>query len=556
MSNNYERWTQDPATGQSHLWRWNEQTQNWDWVTSHPAIPDGQEETASIPQPESQFAANPGEQPEPLNPTQSQPPIADPSVPLSTDVDAGPAPTQTSSGQTRGRGVKIALAVLVVVLALAVGGFFAYRHFFPAKEEAPTKAGASNLGNGVKLAWQYEVPDIDSNYNQIFKLSDDKFALLTHLNSQPVYMVFSSAGAQNSSAIATIPLPKCALGKYSFKEEKLLCEDGGQIAIGSDLSPTHASSADSAQVLTKDTANSVLLVHQAGATAADKVGQYWVIGTETAKQSNDIAAMLKDAAWAVELVKPSSAAASATGVLTSTPVNDSKILVQYFNFATTPQPQATIPAPAALKADSSAPATATPSPTESATQADAPLTKTHCTKHNKICFDYPANAHIEEQNTDMSGADAKLPASADKNVMELGTVVAADGTELITYMDNWLGQRLCEGQVKVTGVWPINLPNNAGRPAAISAGVTKQNGEFTAQLYATNDPRLEEVGPYDPYDQCVYFLVQPNTDGSKEFTWFQVANATKSSNEADAIKALGSQRYQRALKILQTLRSE
>ncbi|MDO5721931.1 MAG: hypothetical protein Q4P06_05240 [Actinomycetaceae bacterium] len=126
---------------------------------------------------------------------------------------------------------------------------------------------------------------------------------------------------------------------------------------------------------------------------------------------------------------------------------------------------------------------------------------------------------------------------------------------LVEFREIWLGGSDCVGQVKINGVWPINLSNTAGRPATVSAGITNSGGMYTAELFATNDPRLEDAGPYEPYDQCVYHLVQPRTDGSKDFMWFRVANPVQSSNEAEAIEALQSERYERALKILKTLRN-
>lgn len=654
MSNSYEQWTQDPNTGQSHLWRWNEQTQNWDWVCSYPAsegdqvagsvpyqadpraaaqevlqpvaeenwqYPAGQEaaaqeayapaqdvpgyeapaqetspevtaayepvsdleattsfDPAEQPVPAEQSApaeqshpAFPAPQPEPTypaaQPVASEPtPVAQPEPavePAATaqTYAAATAPTlteQSPKGDGNGGLVKILVAVLALI-ALAVGGYFAYKYFFQKDNAESDNAAASALGNGVQLAWQYEVGDVDSNYNAVIKTREDSFILLTQQDAKPVYLVFTTDGASKPSEVGANPLPECDGGKYDLKDGKLDCADKRGIDLGASLKPATQSAAGSSEVLLESDSHSLLMLHQEPGKEEANASEYWMVATETAKRSDDVAAMLKDAAWAVELVNPTSAAPGKAGVLTSTQAGDSKLLVQYFTYAASPQPQATISAPTKLKA------AATPSPTQSATpsatptaattEADGPLTNTHCTKHNKICFDYPANARIEESNV-MLNTGKSAPASDDPKLTEMGTVIAADGTVLVQYMDNWQSDDACSGSVTVEKSWPISLSNNAGRAAAVSSGVTNENGKYTAQLYATNDPRLIGTSGYQSYDQCVYFLVQPSASGSKSFTWFQVADAVEASSEGEALAALQSERYQRALNILRTLRNE
>lgn len=478
MSNSYEQWTQDPNTGQSHLWRWNEQTQNWDWVYSYPMSEDVQAAGAAPYQVDPQAAPQAVDQPVAEGnwqysksqeaPAQEVPEYEAPAQESSPEVTAVYEPASDLDATT-------SLEPTADVQDPNYQTPPASPDYYEQYQPGPTDAAAPSAS-----------ADPTAAYTQVNPFTQPA---LNYPLAQPEPSVDPAAPGPGATAVPMYPAATGAPSGTAIAEK----ETGGKERI-------------------------VKIVLAVLVLIALAVGGF----------------------FGYKYLFPSDGAKSEKSAATPQPEE------------TTPAPETPTPTPTPTPT-----ASATPSPTATpqGAQADGPLTNTHCTKHSKICFDYPANARIEEKNINNRGSEG-VAASNDPNVTEMGTVIAADGTRLMQYMDNWLGSDACQGEVTVTSVLPIPLSNNAGRPAAVSSSVTKSGGKFTAELYATNDERLVNTSGYQAYDQCVYLLVQPNPDKSKVFTWFQVADAEQANSEGEALAALQSERYQRALNILKTLRNE
>ncbi|MDO5721930.1 MAG: hypothetical protein Q4P06_05235 [Actinomycetaceae bacterium] len=199
-----------------------------------------------------------------------------------------------------------------------------------------------------------------------------------------------------------------------------------------------------------------------------------------------------------------------------------------------------------------------PTPSETPTP-QPPKTKTHCTTHNRLCFDYPGEGRVEESFTSIKDGEKQSPNDGPFTI-EGGQVYDGEGTELVRYFDNWLGQRLCLGSYKVVNAWPIDLTDSQGNRAAVVSAVvqTKHEYGYLAQLLVTTDPDLMNAGsePTGEKDCVGVFDLAAGSDEKQQRIVFKVAEEVKASSEEEALAALESERYRDALEVLRTQHRE